>query len=243
MTLEATAIEHAPAGGTPVRESSRFDRLSFGSGAVAAVLYLTGAVLFIAFVVPQMPAINAPAPERAAFYAAMSRSAVYRSISYLGELQLGFLLLFVGGLFTVLRRAEGGSGALSFAVFGAGITLAVFAPFAIMIEDHLMLGSAAAGVDSATVAAIDGLGPLSIALGGFPQALVLTGTAVLLPRQGIIPRWIGWFGLATAVLSLAGTGTLVWGAMFPISHLASLLFRVWLLALSLVLLRRVGRAP
>src|SRR5215212_10806515 len=47
--------------------------------AVAAVLYLTGAVLFIAFVVPQMPAINAPAPERAAFYAAMSRSAVYRS--------------------------------------------------------------------------------------------------------------------------------------------------------------------
>lgn len=112
-----------------------------------------------------------------------------------------------------------------------------------MLEDHLMLGSAAAGGDSATVAALDGLGPLSIALGGFPQALVLTGTAVLLPRQGIVPRWIGWLGRVVAVLSVVGTGTLVLGAMFPSSHLASLLFRVWLLALSLVLLRRARRVP
>jgi hypothetical protein len=216
---------------------SIFDRLSFASGIAASAFALLGAILFIVYIVPDLPPIHAPVDDRAEFYRSMARNGVYRSIGYLGEMQVGLLLLFFGGLFGVLRRAEGGSGAMSFAVFGAGVTLAVITPLSIMIEDHLMFGMVAGG-HPAIVASIDGLGPISFALGGFPQAIVLAGTAALLMRAQIIPRAIGWVGIALAFVSLVGTGTLVRGSMFPISSLTMLLFRVWLLILAALLLRR-----
>lgn len=216
--------------------ASTFDTLSFASGIVASVLGLVCAGLFIAYVLPDLPAIHAPVAERVEFYKAMSRSTLYRSISYLGEVQMLLLLMFFGGLYGVLRRAEGGSGALSISVFGAGVALSLITPLAILFEDHLMLGMAAADADPIVVASIDGLGPLSFALGGFPQALVLGGTAVLLLQKRLIPKALGWFGVVLAVLSLAGTGTLLRGALFPVSSLTMLLFRVWLLVLAAVLL-------
>ena len=103
-----------------------------------------------------------------------------------------------------------------------------------------MLGFAAAGVDPLVTASIDGLGPLSFALGGFPQAVVAGGAAILLLRRRLVPRAIGWFGVVLAALSLVGTGTLMRGALFPVSSLTMILFRIWMLALSVVLLRRLG---
>jgi hypothetical protein len=214
------------------------DRLCLASGIVAGALYLAGAALFVAVIAPQMPSLDAPAVGRATFYASMSRSAAYRGVSYLGLLQLLFLVPFFGALAGVLRSTERGDGALSRTVHAAGVGLALVTPMTILLEDHLMLGFAAAGVDATVVNAVDGLVPLSFALAGFPQALVLAGTSALLPRHGLLPRWLGRFGLVVAALSLAGTGTLVTGAMFPVSHLASLLFRVWLIAISMALLRR-----
>ena len=240
MNLHVMSDESTSAQSRESDGPSTFDRIGFASGIAAAVLSLVGAVLFIAAILPDLPAIDSPAPERAEFYAAMARSSVYRSISYLGELQMPLLLLFFGGLYGVLRRAERGSGALSISVFGAGVALAVIMPIIILIEDHLMLGFAVAGVDPVTVASIDGLGPLAFALGGFPQAVVLAGTSALLTRGRLIPRALGWSGGVLAVLSLVGTGTLMRGALFPVSSLTMLLSRVWLLALALVLLRRGG---
>ncbi len=222
--------------------TSGLDRLGLACGVAAAAAYVAAATLFVAMILPKMPPMDAPAAARVAFYASMHGNAAYQCISYLGELQLVLLIPFFGGLLGVLRRAEGETGALSLTVFAAGVALAILGPVAILIEDHLLLGLAAAGADAAVVTAIDGLVPLAIALGGFPQALVLAGTAVLLPRHALGPRWLARLGHAIAVLSLVGTGTLVSGAMFPVSHVASLLARLWLLALALVLLWRVGLA-
>jgi hypothetical protein len=226
----------------PGRDGAATERLCLASGIVAGALYLAGAAIFVGVVVPVMPALDAPPAVRVAFYAAMGRSVAYRGVSYLGQLQLFFLLPFLGALVGVLRRAERGSGALAWTVFAAGVALALIPPFAMLLEDHLLLGLAAAQAEPAVVNAVDGLVPLSFALAGFPQALVLAGTSALLARVGIIGRWLARAGLVVGALSLAGTGTLVWGAMFPASHLASLLFRVWLIALCIALLRsRVDR--
>ena len=232
------AADDAPVVRASVKASPRFDRLCFASGIISSALFLLGAVLFIAVIVPRMPAIDAPVVERTAFYVEMARNGIYRSISYLGELQMGLLLLFFAGLHGVLRRIEGETSPLSLAVFGAGVALAVVAPLTIMVEDHLMLGFAAAGVDPKVVASMDGLGPLAFALGGFPQALVTSGAAALFLRESLVPRWMSWFGVIVGVLSLAGTGTLVQGMMFPVSSLAMLLFRVWVLMVSVALARR-----
>jgi hypothetical protein len=227
---------HLPARDT-VEQASPWERLALGSGIVAAGLVLSAAALFISFIVPQMPPLDAPAAQAAQFYAKMSQSAIYRLVSYLGEAQMPFLILFFSGLFGVLRRAEGSSGPLAVAVMAAGMTLAIIAPLAIMIEDNLLLNAAAAGADPLVVRSFDGLGPLAFALSGFPQAIVLAGTAALILSRQLAPRWIGWLGFILAGLSLIGTGTLEIHALFPVAALAMLLFRLWVLALSIALLR------
>jgi hypothetical protein len=224
-------------------EPPSFERWSLVSGIVASMLFIIGTILFMTVIAPDLPAIDAPVLDRASFYEAMGRTAVYRSVSYLGEAQMMFMLVFFGGLFGVMRRAEGATGALSFGVFGAGIASSVIAPLAILIEDHLMLGFAAAGVEPVIVASIDGLGPLSFALGGFPQAVILAGTSFVLHRRRQLPGVLAWIGYFLAITSLIGTGTLMRGAMFPISSLSMVLFRVWLLALSVVLMWRGSREP
>jgi hypothetical protein len=223
-------------------QASRWEPLALASGAVAAAIYLAGAALFIGFVVPHMPPIDAPAAQHAGFYAEQSQSLIYRLVAYSSEAQMAFLLLFFGGLFGVLRRAERGGDALAAAVFMAGSAIAVISPLANMFENHLLLGLAAAGSDPLTVRAFDGLVPLSFALSGFPQAVVLGGTAATLLSQRLIPRWIGWFGIALGVVGLIGTGTLVIADLFPIAALSTLLFRVWLLALSVALFRSTRSA-
>ncbi len=57
-----------------------------------------------------------------------------------------------------------------------------------------------------------------------------------------LPRWITWLGLLTAALCAVASGTPVLAQLFPFAALSALLFRVWLLALSITLLRRAGSA-
>lgn len=227
----ATGIEPVPA-------ISRWERLTLASGIVAAALVFLATALFLAFVVPTMPPVDAPASQAAAFYVAQSDRLVYRLVSYLGEAQMVFLMLFFGGLYGMLHHAEGSAGSLASAVFSAGSAIAIITPLAIMLEDHLLLGAAAAGVDPLVVRTFDGAGPLSFALSGFAQIVVLGGTPAVLMSHRLLPRWLSWFSALVGVLSLIGTGTLVAAALFPLAVLAMLLFRVWIVALSIALLQR-----
>lgn len=218
---------------------SRWERLALAGGIGAAALFIAATAIFIGFIAPGMPPFDAPAEEFASFVAESSRSVPSAIFSYLSAAQIAFVVLFFGGLFGVLRRAEGGSGALATAVFAAGLAIAIITPLATMIETHLLDGFALAGVDPAATKAVDGIAPLSLALSGFPQAVVLGGTAALLLSRRFVPRWLGWAGLALGALSLVGTGTLVVGpSLFPITALGTLLFWIWILALSIALLQR-----
>ena len=225
-----------------VEQSSRWERLSLASGIVAAALFVASTATFIGFVAPGMPPIDASPEEFTSFMAEQSQGVTYALIPYLNAAQMAFVVLFFGGLFGVLRRAEGGSGSLAAAVFAAGLAIAIIFPLTTMIETHLLFGFASAGVDPAATQAVDGIGPLSLALSGFPQAVVLGGTAALLLSRRFAPRWLGWAGFALGALVLIGTGTLAVGpGLFPITALGTLLFWVWILALSVALLQRSGR--
>ncbi len=222
-----------PARATP----SSWERLAFASGMLAAALYIASAAIFAAFVVSQMPPMDAPASQVAAFYAEQSRGILYRLVSYMGQAEMPLLMLFFGGLYGVLRRAEGGSGSLAAAVFAAGIAGAVILPIIIVVENHVLLGLAAAGGDPLTVRAFDGMGPVAFGLIGFAQALVAGGTAALLRSQSSAPRGLTGLTYAVVLVSLVGTGTQVLAGLFPIAALATLLFRIWIVVLSVVLLR------
>ena len=223
--------------------SSRWERMTLASGIVAAALFVAATAVFIGAVAPGMPPIDAPPEQFASFMAEQSRSVTYALIPYLNAAQMAFVVLFFGGLFGVLRRAEGGSGSLAAAVFAAGLAIAIIFPLAAMIETHLLFAFATTGMDPAVTQAVDGIGPLSLSLSGFPQAVVLGGTAALLLSRRFAPRWLGWAGFALGALVLIGTGTLVLGpGLFPFTALGTLLFWVWILALSVALLRSTGTA-
>jgi hypothetical protein len=170
----------------------RWERLTLGSGAIAAGIYLAGAAIFIGTIVPHLPAMGAPAAQQAAFYAQQSQNLLYRLVSYFGQAQMAFLILFFGGLFGLLRRAERGSGALAAAVFVAGSAIAGITPLAIMFEDHLLLGLAAAGADRVLVCAFGDLAAWLYISWAFGPYVALT--AIFLPLlfpDGRLPsaRW------------------------------------------------------
>jgi hypothetical protein len=53
-----------------------------------------------------------------------------------------------------------------------------------------------------------------------------------------MPRWLGGLGVAIGIASLLGTATLLETNMFLVSSVTILLFRVWMLALGILLFRR-----
>jgi hypothetical protein len=218
--------------------TTRWERPMIAGGIIAGALYIGALALFLGNIAPDMPPMDAPAVEHATFYAKQSRNDLYALIRYLIMAQLAPLALFFGALYGILRRAEGSSGALATAVLVAGVMASLITPLVEMVEGHLLLGLAAMGGDPVVTRAFDGMTPISFALSGFPQAVVLAGTAALLLSQQLTPRWIGWFGLGVAVFSLVSTGTLVMPSLFFLGTLSSILFKVWMVALSIVLLRK-----
>jgi hypothetical protein len=218
-----------------IEQPSRWERPAVACGIGYVAVFFVGMVFFILFVASKFPPIDAPPEEHVAAYAEMGL--LGDVTSYLLTLQAPFLLLFLGGLYAVLRRAEGGSGALAVSAFGAGIAMSMIWPLGIVIAG-VATGIAEAGGDAITAFNLDGMAPLSLALSAFPRTVLLGAASLVLLESGIAPRWIGWTGLALGAVSLVTTGTLVVAEMFPILMLGMLLFVVWILALCVALLRR-----
>lgn len=218
-----------------IEQPSRWERPALACGIGYAVVFFVGLVFFILFVASKFASIDAPPEEHAEAYREMGFLGDVSS--YLLTLQAPFLLLFLGGLYAVLRRAEGGSGALAMSAFGAGIAMSMIWPLGIVIAG-VATGIAEAGGDAITAFNLDGMAPLSLALSAFPRTVLLGAVSLVLLESGIAPRWIGWTGLALGAVSLVTTGTLVVAEMFPILMLGTLLFVVWVLALCVALLRR-----
>ena len=68
---------------------------------------------------------------------------------------------------------------------------------------------------------------------GFGLALLVGATFVIALRHRAIPRWLAWVGAVGAVLSLV--------LIYPIFVFGMLIVLFWAAALSIVLIRRVGR--
>lgn len=213
---------------------SPWERPALTSGILLVVIQLAGLAFFITSVAPKMPPVDAPAAQAATFYA--QHGSLITTNNFLFMLQTPFLLLFLAGLYGVLRRVEGGSGTLAVAALASGVAMGVILAMGWLISG-LGVGIATNRGDAATIKALDGLSPLSLALSTLPRALLLAATSLVLLRSQLVPRWIGGAGFVLVFVSLVGATTLVAGAMFPVLALGSLLFELWTLALSVALLR------
>jgi hypothetical protein len=149
-----------------------------------------------------------------------------------------FFPFFLGSLWVCLRSAEGASGWLSAAAFGGGlVALAVKLASAAPI----LAVRASEGIDPGIAKALIAVNDASFGITFLPLAVMLSATAIVAVRTGALPRWLGW---ASAVVALGLLGALSAAVVSPSPpewvFLAMLLFALWTVATSIVLIRRAG---
>ncbi|MBA3790350.1 MAG: hypothetical protein H0X23_03800 [Rubrobacter sp.] len=153
-------------------------------------------------------------------------------------LGFAFFPFFLGSLWTCLRSAEGDGGWLSVTAFGGGLValavkLASVAP--------ILAVRASEGIDPGIAKALIAMNGASFVITFLPLAVMLSATAIVAIRTGVLPRWLGW---VAAVVALGLLGALSAAVVSPSPpewvFLPMLLFALWVVATSIALIRRAG---
>ncbi|MFY9578121.1 MAG: hypothetical protein WAQ33_02245 [Gaiellaceae bacterium] len=142
------------------------------------------------------------------------------------------ILVFFGRLRELLRRAEGEGGWLATTAFGAAVAAVGLEAVALTAEASAYYAGRH-GADATTVAPLIDVDGFAFVLGGIPFAVFLGATAAIVLRTGGLPRWLGW---SAAVIAVALPATL-WSPK-DAAQIPHLLLDLWILAASIVLIRR-----
>jgi hypothetical protein len=181
--------------------------------------------------VGDVPDPNAP-PQQIADYLADSGNHMRNIIgAYLWMVGALMFLWFLTRLRSDLRRAEGGTGALTTLAVGAGVAFA-----AVWMVSAVEFSAVAYAVELRNapvsnpdfVRVLPPMGRLLLLLGGgFTGILLLLATAAAILQTGILPRWLAWLGILAAVVLL-----------FDVIYLTIFPLWGWVLIASVVMLAR-----
>jgi len=170
----------------------------------AAGILFVAATLVSAFIVSPPPSPDESAAKFLAYYSD------HRTV-LLVQMLIGLLanipaFLFVAGLWNLLRRdeAEGGilatAAAVAFIVGGAVITVATGWTGAL---GYLGDGN---GLDEGSARTLSLLGTIGCSSGIFAAfATTEAASGYILLKGSTVPKWLGWIGLAAAVLAVVAT--------------------------------------
>ncbi|UOY00424.1 hypothetical protein [Blastococcus sp. PRF04-17] len=220
-------------GETSGERRSRWDRIT----AIAGLLFFL--LVVASFFTPDTPEFDI-GPDQLA--SALSEDRTGHQMSLL----LGFLsdiafIVFLAGLWSRFRRHEGEGGMMAglFAIAGAAFVATILVSGGL----YLALVQAAETADPSTLptlAVLDywvGLGTVSAGI-----AMMIGATGAILSTHAL-PTWLGWLAGAVAVLLVVSLGAVFEGSeeawFVGIGGFGGfLLFMVWALATSIVLLMR-----
>ncbi len=154
-----------------------------------------------------------------------------------GELLVGLAFLcaipFVVRLHTALRAAEGGSGLFSTIALDAGLVMIALG-FAAQLPVVTAFYYADKGLDPELAGVLLALNDFAFVTAWAVYSMLLAASAVVILRTRALPRWLGWSAAALAVLLL---GSVPFALSGPPTFI---LFFVWVVAASVVLVRRSG---
>jgi hypothetical protein len=197
---------------------------------LGGIIFVVLMVVGTAFVA-DVPDPDAPQQQLATYLADSSNHTRNIMGAYMWVLGALAFLWFVTRLRSVLRGAEGGTGALSNLVFGAGVVYS-----ALMIASGVVFAAVAYAVElrGATVSDPDFVKVLPqmawmiLLLGaGFAGLLLVLATSILSFQTGVLPRWLAWLGIVAAIALL-----------FDVLYVNIVPLLIWVLAASIVLLMR-----
>lgn len=150
------------------------------------------------------------------------------SLDILGSLAF---VVFAGRLWGTLREAEGTPAWLSTSAFGAAL-LAVAGSFVDKTIFAAVFSQSGEGLEPSVAAALYAAASASFGLFSAFAGLFIGLAAVVVLQTGVLPRWLGWLGIAVFVFSVGGI------AVAELGFLAFPLVLFWMIAASLLLLRR-----
>lgn len=140
-------------------------------------------------------------------------------------------VVFAGRLWGTLRQAEGAPAWLSVSAFGAAL-LAVAGSFVDKTIFAAIFSQAGQGLEPSVATALYAAASASFGLFSAFAGLFIGLAALVVLQTGVLPRWLGWLGVVVLVLSVVGI------AIAGVGFLAFPLVLLWLIATSLLLLRR-----
>lgn len=160
-----------------------------------------------------------------------------RLATFLAGLALIGIVWWIGSLWRVMRRAEGGEPRLAVVAFGGLLFSGAMAFSGMALQSAIAMRIDSLGDDGAkffyTVAAV------LFALTNFGIALLVGSVSALALRTKFLPDWLAWAGAGVAALAvISGAGCASERGVFTVLGLITLLlWLVWIVAVSLVLYR------
>ncbi len=181
------------------------------------------------------PAATDPPAEILEYF--KDSEAAIRIASYLSVLGIFFLLFWLGNLWAILRRAEGGAPLLTvvaglgavLGAAGAGTSFAITSMIALRHGSITPGGAAIFYELSFTLLGASGVGV---------AALVLS-TSLIVLRTSVFPRWIGAGGIVLTVAWLVAARAIATDREFigVFGLISFVLWSIWILAISVMMLR------
>ena len=148
------------------------------------------------------------------------------------------LLVFVAYLSTILRRAEGEFGYLSTVALSAGILSVALkiASFPALVVAYVW---AKDGVDPNVIGMLWDMGSWSMVLTLAASGLMVAAVAAVAIPTAVLPRWLGWGSVLTSLALFANVALNRGQDFLP----GMLLFMLWIVLTSIVLVLRAGTVP
>jgi Domain of unknown function (DUF4386) len=219
-------------------DDSRWERWSALGGIVFVVL-----VLVSAFMPGSPPKTSDPTSKIVDFV--HDHGGAIRWAGTVGALATIALFWFLGAVWRVLRRAEGGSPRLTVvAVIGAVFASVMAAVGGITLSVMGIVGPKGAG-GSANIRVLYILST-NLGIGTVVGiAVFLIAFGIVIVRTGVFPRWLGWLGFVVALVAVAATGAIssTRDVFFDLGFAAFLGFLLWLLIVSVMMLTGRGSEP
>jgi Domain of unknown function (DUF4386) len=210
-------------------------------GAVSGILFVV--LTFATFFTPSTPDADEPAAEIARTIAD-DRDAHIANF-YISGIAWILFVVFVALIWDVLRRSEDDSRASAIALLGG---LGVYA--GVLVEQSAFLAvvnAADAGREPVAVRALYEFEEVVLVPLRFALAVFFLGIALAAIPTRALPRWLGWTAAALAALLVVGllgvfSANEDDGPLVPILVLGRIGALVWILAASVVLIRRSPRS-
>jgi len=213
-----------------VVDGAKLEKWSPLAGVVFVVLAVAGA-----FLAGSPPKVSDPDLKIVAF--TRDNRDELRIASYLAGLGIAFFLFFLGVVWTRLRHAEGGSGRLAGTAGMAGATAAAIAAVGFAISAYGALHPADSADTYRTATVVFGIF-------GFAALVFVEAASLVILRTKFLPAWLGWLGLLSALLWLVAGAAVSTedDTIFALGFAAFLVWALWLLVLSVLLVRTPDRA-